>query len=50
LKLKAEQVQAIVRMKVSSDKVSIIARTVNVDPTTVYRVLRRVEDGDIKVA
>ncbi|MBW8042456.1 MAG: helix-turn-helix domain-containing protein [Planctomycetes bacterium] len=50
LKLKSEQVQAIVRMKASGEKVGVIARTVNVDPTTVYRVLQRVEDGDIKVA
>ena len=50
LKLKAEQVRAIVRMKASGERASVIARSVNVDPTTVYRVLKRVEDGDIKVA
>jgi len=45
-----EQVRTIVRMKVSVELVSVIARIVNVDPTTVYRVLQRVEDGDIRVA
>jgi hypothetical protein len=45
-----EQVRAIVRMKADVELVATIARTVSVDQTSVHRVLRRVADGNIKVA
>ena len=49
-KITIEQVKQIVKMKESGEKVSTICRTVNVDRPSVYRVLKRVKDGDIKVA
>lgn len=50
LKTTMEQVKQIVKMKASGELVSTICRTVNVNRPSVYRVLQRVEDGDIKVA
>lgn len=50
LKTTTEQVKAIVKMKADGERISTIVRTVNVSWPTVYRVLQRVEDGDIKVA
>lgn len=46
-KITIEQVRQIVKMKDERQKVSVICRTVNVDRPSVYRVLQRVEDGDI---
>ncbi|NIP23961.1 MAG: helix-turn-helix domain-containing protein [Phycisphaerae bacterium] len=37
-------------MKAAGERISTIVRTTGVSWRTVYRVLRRVEDGDIKVA
>jgi DNA invertase Pin-like site-specific DNA recombinase len=50
LKTTAEQVRQIVKMKADGEKVSTIVRTTGVSWPTVYRVLQRVADGDIKVA
>lgn len=50
LKTTMEQVGAIVQIKAAGERVSTICRTVSVDRSSVYRVLQRVEDGDIKVA
>jgi DNA invertase Pin-like site-specific DNA recombinase len=50
LKTTMEQAKQIAKMKASCELVSTICRIVNVSWPTVYRVLRRVEDGDIKVA
>jgi len=44
-----EQVRQIVKMKKAGKKVSVICRTVGVDRQSVYRILKRVADGDIKV-
>ncbi len=48
--IKPDQVKAIVKMKADGEKVSVICRTVNVNRKSVYRILQRVADGDIKVA
>jgi DNA invertase Pin-like site-specific DNA recombinase len=48
--IKPDQVKAIVKMKANGEKVSVICRTVNVNRKSVYRILQRVADGDIKVA
>ena len=44
-----EQVRQIVTMKKTGEKVAAISRTVGVDRPGIYRVLRRVADGDIKI-
>jgi DNA invertase Pin-like site-specific DNA recombinase len=49
-KISMEQVRQIVKMKRKGEKVSVICRTVSVNRPSVYRVLKRVKDGDIKVA
>lgn len=38
-----------VKMKEAGERISTIVRTVNVSWPTVYRVLRRVKDGDISI-
>lgn len=42
-------VQQIVKMKEAGEKVAAISRAVRVDRPGVYRVLRRVADGDIEI-
>lgn len=49
-KITIEQVKQIVKMKADNEKVSVICRTVGVDRPSVYRILQRVADGDIKTA
>ena len=44
-----EQVRQIVTMKKAGEKIACISRTVGVDRPGVYRVLRRVADGDIQL-
>ncbi len=44
-----EQVRQIVAMKEGGEKVAHISRTVGVDRPGVYRILRRVADGDIEI-
>jgi DNA invertase Pin-like site-specific DNA recombinase len=50
LKTTPEQVRQIVKMKADGERVSTIVRATGISWPTYYRVLRRVEDGDIKVA
>ena len=45
LKVTDEQVRAIVSMKAKGEKISRIARTVNLSRITIYRVLERHEQG-----
>lgn len=45
-----EQVKAVVRMKAAGEKISVICRTLSMNKPSVYRVLRRVESGDIKLS
>jgi len=49
-KITIEQARQICRMKTAREKVSVICRTVGVDRPSVYRILKRVKDGDIKIA
>ena len=49
-KITIEQVRQIVKMKKDKEYISVICRTVNVDRPSVYRILQRVKDGDIKIA
>ena len=49
-KFTIEQVKQICKMKDAGQKVSVICRTVGVDRPSVYRILQRVQDGDIKIA
>lgn len=48
-KINIEQVRQIVKMKSDKEKIAVIARTVGIDRPSVYRVLKRVEDGDIEI-
>ncbi|MHC4110897.1 MAG: recombinase family protein [Planctomycetota bacterium] len=45
-----EQVSQIVRMKADGERISTICKTVNANRPSVYRILKRVKDGDILVA
>jgi len=49
-KITIEQARQIVKMKTEKKKVSVICRTVGVDRPSVYRILKRVKDGDIRIA
>ncbi|MBN2456737.1 MAG: recombinase family protein [Sedimentisphaerales bacterium] len=49
-KITDEQVKQIVKMKKAGKKITTIARTVGVNRQSIYRVLKRVEEGDIKAA
>ncbi len=44
-----EQVRQIVTMKEAGEKVAVISRTVGIDRPGIYRVLKRVADGNIKI-
>jgi DNA invertase Pin-like site-specific DNA recombinase len=44
-----EQVRQIVRMKKAGKKVTTISKTTGVNRQSVYRILKRVEDGSIKL-
>jgi hypothetical protein len=44
-----EQVRQIVAMKEAGERIAAISRTVRIDRPGVYRVLRRVADGDINI-
>lgn len=44
-----EQVRQIVAMKEAGEKVAVISRAVKVDRPGVYRILKRVADGDIEI-
>ena len=46
-KITPEQVKQIVKMKKKGQKISVISRTVGIERQSVYRVLKRVADGDI---
>jgi len=48
-KINIEQVQQVVKMKNEGYKISVIARTVRIDRPSVYRILKRVAEGDITV-
>ncbi|OHB56574.1 MAG: hypothetical protein A2Y12_04685 [Planctomycetes bacterium GWF2_42_9] len=48
-KITIEQVRQIVKMKEAGDKVAHISKTVRVDRPGVYRVLKRVANGDIRI-
>jgi DNA invertase Pin-like site-specific DNA recombinase len=48
-KISIEQVQQIVKMKQSGEKITTISRAVSVDRPGVYRVLKRVANGNIKL-
>ena len=50
LKVTPEQIQAVISMKAQGEKVSRIARTVNLSRQTIYRVLERYEQGCIDIA
>jgi len=44
-----EQVKQIVKMKKENEKVSVIAKTVGINRPDIYRILKRVRDGEIKL-
>ena len=48
-KITIEQVQQIVKMRDAGVKLSVIVRTVGVQRQSIYRILRRVEEGAIKL-
>lgn len=48
-KITIEQACQIVKMKQAGERIAHISRTVNVDRPGVYRILKRVADGDIKL-
>jgi len=45
-----EQVRQIVKMKDKGEKIAIISRTVGINRPDIYRILKRVKDGDIKLS
>jgi DNA invertase Pin-like site-specific DNA recombinase len=45
-----EQVRQIVKMKNEGEKIAVISRTVGINRPDIYRILKRVEDGDIKLS
>ena len=49
LKVTDEQVKAIVSMRDQGEKITRIARTVNLSRLTIYRVLERYEQGFIEL-
>lgn len=49
-KITMEQVKLIVDLKAEGVGVTEIAKTVNTSTVNVYRILRRIKDGDIKLA
>lgn len=48
-KVTLEQVTAIVTMKKAGEKISVIAKTTGLDRQSIYRVLKRVKEGSIKL-
>lgn len=45
-----EQVRQIVKMKTKGEKIAVISRTVGINRPDIYRILKRVKDGDIKLS
>lgn len=45
-----EQVRQIVKMKNKGEKITVISRTVGINRPDIYRILKRVKDGDIKLS
>ena len=45
-----EQVRQIVKMKTKGEKIAVISRTVGINRPDIYRILQRVENGDIKLS
>jgi hypothetical protein len=45
-----EQVRQIVKMKKNAEKIAVISRMVGINRPDIYRILKSVEDGDIKLS
>jgi len=45
-----EQVRQIVKMKKKGEKIAVISRTVGINRPDIYRILKRIKDGDIKLS